>query len=629
MTSSGRGSHPFVGPRPFRRDDAARFFGREREVEELTSLWLSHRLTVLHGPSGVGKTSLVAAGALPRLDPSRVDVLPMGEVRRPSFVPVAVIPEDSDPHVFALLASWSPNENPIRFAGLTVRSYLRRHRWSPYGREILLVLDHAEDVFTAHRTRPGGHTRVLDQLADLLSGDLPVHLLLVISDEHVESLRRHEGLRGHITRGASYKLEPLGPAEALEAVKRPVEAAGAAFLPGVARRLVQDLTPAEPAAPTVEPLHLQFAGVKLWEAARWKDGDIGERDLVNVEEILTDLCRHALRDVAHDHLQDDVDRLTALVRPVLRGERADGEEPPPRIAAALATRHLLRFGDKGRYEMPARLVGPFLRAASGDPGDLPPPVTTDRLAAAAAALHRGWFDLVARLAEEEARDPSGPRSRAQAASLLGDAAYLRGDPDAALTHYRTATRLFDALLGTDQIVATLLTAAGRILMDRGAYRAAVAELRSAVRRSPEPVIQTELAWALWYVGQESGAVDVLDGALRSGGDTPEALRARGEILSDLADPRALNDLDRVPHDLDSTRAAYALALARKGEVRRAVEEVPPLGVDSDPATLLRAARVMKAAGRDTEAARLAQDARSSRGRRPLPPQLAAEADRLI
>ncbi|MGP3955419.1 nSTAND1 domain-containing NTPase [Nonomuraea sp. 3N208] len=634
MTSSGAGQQPFVGPQPFRREDAARLFGREKDIDELTKHWLANRLTILHGPSGAGKTSLVTAGVLPRLDLSRVDALPVGEVARPSFVPAAVIPEDSDPLVFALLASWSPYENPIRFAGLTVRSYLRRHHWSPYGRKIMAVLDHAEDVFTAFRRHPDDHTHILDQLGVAVGGDLPLHLLVVVSDEYVESLRRHEGLRAHITQGASYKLEPLSRQEALEACRRPLDGIGWAFEPGAAERFVEDLgstrrTSASSSAPAVEPVHLQLACSALWEAVRMGQGPISSGDLVDVDEVLTRFCHRVLGDVAHDHLQGDLERLLTLVRPLVDTEAGDGEEPPQQIAVALAARHLLRFGEKRRYEMPIRLIGPFLRAAAAPSADTESAVG-DRLAAAGAALHRGWFDLTEKLAHEEIGDPSGPRSRARAESLLGDAAYLRDDLDAALGHYRQATRLFDALRGTDQIVATLLTAVGRILMDQNAYQAAVTELRSAVRRSPEPVIQTELAWALWYLGRESGAVDMLDGALRSDGNTPEALRARGEILSDLEDPRALNDLDRVrPHELASTQAAYALALARQGDVRGAVEAVPPLDMDSDPATLLRAARVMKAAGRDSEAARLALHARQSRGRRPLPPQLTAEADRLM
>ncbi|MEV0159921.1 nSTAND1 domain-containing NTPase [Nonomuraea fuscirosea] len=71
MTSSGKGLALFVGLQPFRREDVARFHGRDDEIRELTERWQNHRLTVLHGPPGVGKTSLVAAGVLPRLDLSR------------------------------------------------------------------------------------------------------------------------------------------------------------------------------------------------------------------------------------------------------------------------------------------------------------------------------------------------------------------------------------------------------------------------------------------------------------------------------------------------------------------------------------------------------------------------------
>ncbi|MFI6927094.1 hypothetical protein ACIBIZ_44670 [Nonomuraea spiralis] len=637
MTSSGRGLTPFVGPHPFRRDDAPKFFGREREIDELTKRWTQSRLTILHGASGVGKTSLVTAGVLPRLDATRADVLPVGTVSRPPFVPAAVIPGDSDPHVFGLLASWSPYENPIRFAGLTVSAYLRRHHWSPHGGLIMAVLDQAEDVFTTFRRDRGAHPHLLDQLSDAVGAcdrDLPLRLLVVVGDEHVESLRRHDGLRAHIIQGASYRLKPLGVEPALQACRRPLEAAGRAFRPGVAERLVDELrrTGPGPLGPgAVEPLHLQLACAASWESVSEGSAAIGPADLADVDEVLAGFCHRAIAAVARDHLRGDADGLRALLRPLarVRGLRgAGGERLPEPIARALLAHHVIRPGRKHRWEMPARLVRPFLRGPSSP---APPPPPADRLAATSAALHQGWFALAEDLAGQEVRDPAGTRSRARAESLLGDAAYLQNDLGGALAHYREAARLFDTTRGTDQIVATLLTAAGRILMDQGAYRAAVTELRSAVRRSTEPVIQTELAWALWYLGQESGAVDVLDGALRSDGDTPEALRARGEILSDLDNPeRALRDLDKVrPHELASTRAAYALALARNGDVGSAVKAMPPLDVHSDPATLLRAARVMKAAGRDSEAARLARQARRGTSRRPLPPQLTAEADRLI
>ncbi|MEV0616257.1 hypothetical protein AB0I81_23280 [Nonomuraea sp. NPDC050404] len=627
MTSSGKSLAPFVGLQPFRREDVAKFHGRDREIGELTERWQNNRLTILHGPSGVGKTSLVTAGVLPRLDLSRFDVLPVGGVNRPSFVPAAFIPEGSDPQAFALLAAWSPYENPIRFAGLTISAYLRHH-WSPSGRPIMAVLDQADDVFTAFRRSSRDHYHLLDQLGDALAADdLPLRLLVVVSDDQLESLRRHDGLRAHMARGASFGLRPLGPDAALEACRRPLEAAGREFEPGVGEALVDRLRDAGPApSATVEPLHLQLVCTALWDSVGDRTAAIGAGDLVDVDDVLGSFTHQVVHEVARDHFEGDADGLVELLRPIARQDKTCEELPQP-VAQALTERLVLRVGEKCRYEMPQRLVDPFLRRTAG----VPDSTVADRLAAAGAALHRGWFHIAERYALEEIGLRPDNRMRARAESLLGDLAYLRDDGDAALEHYWEAVRRYDTRPGSDQIVATHLTAIGRILLDRGAYQDAVAQLESAARRSREPAIRTELAWALWYVGRESGAVDVLDSALRQSGEQPEILRARGEILSDLARyERALSDLGKVkPHEQPSTQAAYALALALSGDVRKAVEAMPQLDVDSDAATLLRAARVMKVAGRHSEASRLAWRAREIRGRRPLPPQLTEAADRLI
>ena len=58
---------PYVGPRSFRADDRGFFFGRAYEVEIVASSLLSSRLTILTGPTGVGKSSLLNAGVLPDL----------------------------------------------------------------------------------------------------------------------------------------------------------------------------------------------------------------------------------------------------------------------------------------------------------------------------------------------------------------------------------------------------------------------------------------------------------------------------------------------------------------------------------------------------------------------------------
>jgi hypothetical protein len=88
-------SHPpFVGRRPFDTADSAIFHGRAEETVALATLWRTHRMTVLHGAAGVGKTSLLRAGLIPAVRATRdARVLPLGRLVCPADFPLALRPE--------------------------------------------------------------------------------------------------------------------------------------------------------------------------------------------------------------------------------------------------------------------------------------------------------------------------------------------------------------------------------------------------------------------------------------------------------------------------------------------------------------------------------------------------------
>src|SRR5690348_2255140 len=99
-------STPFVGPRPFTREDAPLFFGRTDEANELLSLVVAEREVLLYAQSGAGKTSLLNAGLRPVLEKEAFEVLPLARVR-------GELPDDLDPthlanvYIFNVLAGWS------------------------------------------------------------------------------------------------------------------------------------------------------------------------------------------------------------------------------------------------------------------------------------------------------------------------------------------------------------------------------------------------------------------------------------------------------------------------------------------------------------------------------------------
>ena len=59
--------HPWLGLDSFSEDTRAFFYGRDDEVAELARRVQRKLLTVLFGQSGLGKTSIMRAGLVPRL----------------------------------------------------------------------------------------------------------------------------------------------------------------------------------------------------------------------------------------------------------------------------------------------------------------------------------------------------------------------------------------------------------------------------------------------------------------------------------------------------------------------------------------------------------------------------------
>jgi|SRR6516162_10298337 hypothetical protein len=59
--------HPWLGLESFREETRKYFFGRDAEIAELHLRLRNHPLLVLYGRSGLGKTSILTAGLIPRL----------------------------------------------------------------------------------------------------------------------------------------------------------------------------------------------------------------------------------------------------------------------------------------------------------------------------------------------------------------------------------------------------------------------------------------------------------------------------------------------------------------------------------------------------------------------------------
>ena len=199
--SSEGSSAPYVGLRPFRVEDNDRFFGRAKESHEVAALWRANKLTVLYGPSGVGKTSLLQAGVIPLLDPERTDLLPIGRVTGAAVASVGSSP--GNVYTSALLSSWAPDRSPRELADLPIKTFLKQRPKSSdrYGdpKPILLAIDHAEELFGDLAYRPELVSKFIAGLAQALRSHRETRLLLMVREDRLPSVLGYERILGPVT----------------------------------------------------------------------------------------------------------------------------------------------------------------------------------------------------------------------------------------------------------------------------------------------------------------------------------------------------------------------------------------------------------------------------------------------
>jgi WD40 repeat protein len=154
--------------------DALLFFGREREIAAVAANVLANRLTVLYGPSGVGKSSLLGAGVARRL-------------RELSGAPVVVHDAWAEDPAGRLIASVQAECGELgATAGLvdTVAAAAQQTG------ELHLLLDQFEDYMLYHGLE-GPLSEALPAL--LRRPGLRVNVLLALRDDALAELDEFEG----------------------------------------------------------------------------------------------------------------------------------------------------------------------------------------------------------------------------------------------------------------------------------------------------------------------------------------------------------------------------------------------------------------------------------------------------
>ena len=241
--------NPWLGLSSYTEESRAYFHGRDEEAAELARRVQRKNLTVLFGQSGLGKTSLLRAGLVPRL---------RGEGFCPVYVRVDYSPESPPPSeqikqaIFRATAEaghWSRPGTAIE--GESLWEFLH-HRGDLLrdadGRTLLplLIFDQFEEIFTLAQADDRGRLRAkefLEDLADLVENRAPAALerrleqdeaaaedfdfaradyriLIALREDYLAHLESVKGTMPSITQNRM-RLARMTGAQALSAVVKP------------------------------------------------------------------------------------------------------------------------------------------------------------------------------------------------------------------------------------------------------------------------------------------------------------------------------------------------------------------------------------------------------------------------
>jgi formylglycine-generating enzyme required for sulfatase activity len=293
----------------FEAADQSIFFGRDEEVNHLVQCITAQRLTVLFGQSGVGKTSLINAGVIPRLKEKGYTSLYLRVLREPTA--------SIKGSVAALLR---PREDLRPTGREDLYSFLEGTLYSSSSilhSPLVIFLDQFEEFFV----RLGKATRAAfaEELAACLSSDLDLHFVLSLRDDYLARLHNLSAVRQGLPTAADillnrFCLENLSVEKARLAITQPAQA----FKLRYEDELLETLLDGLEQEGSVKPPQLQIVCHKLYEnlvdSGKWVE-DSGRsglftlesyKELGGAERILTSYLNDALAGLPDDTAREQV-----------------------------------------------------------------------------------------------------------------------------------------------------------------------------------------------------------------------------------------------------------------------------------------------------------------------------------
>ncbi|MCB9251179.1 MAG: AAA family ATPase [Flavobacteriales bacterium] len=265
--------NPFPGLRPFQKHESGLFFGRENHVGEILRKLSTFRFVSIVGNSGSGKSSLVRAGVLPKIEQSEQDNWLVATMR-PGKNPVDELVEC----LFKkeLFGSENPERNKslidenikiVNANKLGLVQLIRTHLKPDT--KLLILVDQFEELFRFQNSLNNEQNTQADHhFVDLLLGavsqkEVPVYIIMTIRSDFLGDCEQFSGLPEAINDG-QFLIPRMNREELQRSITGPIDLVNGKISPQLVYRLLNEIGNSNDQLPV-----LQHALMRTWEV--WMD----------------------------------------------------------------------------------------------------------------------------------------------------------------------------------------------------------------------------------------------------------------------------------------------------------------------------------------------------------------------
>jgi hypothetical protein len=214
MSAAAPRRSPYQGLTPFDESDARYFFGREKDARLISADLFAAPLSVLYGPSGVGKSSVLRAGVVPLLRPARNLLVVVFSTWQSE--PTAELKGTVAQALYALGTNFM--DDVLSFEHQPLATFLAMCA-KLLKRRLMIILDQFEE-YSLYHPEGGMFSEQFPPATSL--GDLSVSFLISLREDALAGLDRFEGKIPGLFDNLR-RIDHLDGSAARDAIRKPLK----------------------------------------------------------------------------------------------------------------------------------------------------------------------------------------------------------------------------------------------------------------------------------------------------------------------------------------------------------------------------------------------------------------------